>query len=137
MEQHLLPGELQVLEAKYEAVRMACYGKSMTKDEVKQILATMHLPFSVHYLSGYTKFGMLGVCRGVYVFPEEPVDKQKIYDCFQLVRTRMAEYKEHKEMRQRGEMPYPDRIPAITTELNEESCIIFLKERGYVIFKPC
>ena len=113
--------KLNILRVKNETLK-----KDYSQDEISRLMKGYGLPCSVAYFGAYVKHNIIVRSRrGVYQFPEEPIYKG-------LVETALRSIRKYKldSMKKLSSK-------AILAEEQKQvdSCIQFLKERGYVIFK--
>ena len=87
-------------------------------------------PCTSIYISTYPKYGLLiRKERGSYSFPAEPVHFSVIRQCIESVRRNNNRYKKVTSVKPEVSKP--------TSTLEVDSCIAFLKEKGYLILKIC
>ena len=94
--------------------------------EIHDVLKNAGFPCTSVYVSAYPKYGLLiRKERGSYSFPAEPVHFNVIKQCIESVRRNNNRYKKVTS------------VSKSTTTLEVDSCIAFLKEKGYLILKIC
>ena len=98
--------------------------------EIHDVLKNAGFPCTSVYVSAYPKYGLLiRKERGSYSFPAEPVHFNVIKQCIESVRKNNNRYKKVTSVK-------PE-VSKSTTTLELDSCIAFLKEKGYLILKIC
>ena len=98
--------------------------------EIHDIFKNAGFPCTSIYISAYPKYGLLiRKERGSYSFPAEPVHFSVIRQCIESVRRDNNRYKKVTPVKPEVSKP------AFTLEV--DSCIAFLKEKGYLILKIC
>lgn len=98
--------------------------------EIHDVLKNAGFPCTSVYVSTYPKYGLLiRKERGSYSFPAEPVHFNVIKQCIESVRRNNNRYKKATSVK-------PE-VSKSTTTLEVDSCIAFLKEKGYLILKIC
>lgn len=98
--------------------------------EIHDIFKNAGFPCTSIYVSAYPKYGLLiRKAPGSYSFPAEPVHFNVIKQCIESVRRNNNRYKKVTSVKPEVSKP------ASTLEVN--SCIAFLKEKGYLILKIC
>ena len=98
--------------------------------EIHDIFKNAGFPCTSIYISAYPKYGLLiRKERGSYSFPAEPVHFNVIRQCIESVRRDNNRYKKVTSVKPEVSKP------AFTLEV--DSCIAFLKEKGYLILKIC
>ena len=98
--------------------------------EIHDIFKNAGFPCTSVYVSAYPKYGLLiRKARGSYSFPAEPVHFSVIRQCIESVRRNNNRYKKVTSVKPEVSKP------AFTLEV--DSCIAFLKEKGYLILKIC
>ena len=98
--------------------------------EIHDIFKNAGFPCTSIYISAYPKYGLLiRKERGSYSFPAEPVHFSVIRQCIESVRRNNNMYKKVTSVKPQVSKP--------TSTLEVDSCIAFLKEKGYLILKIC
>ena len=98
--------------------------------EIHDIFKNAGFPCTSVYVSAYPKYGLLiRKTRGSYSFPAEPVHFSVIKQCIESVRRNNNRYKKVTSVK--------SEVSKSTSTLEINSCIAFLKEKGYLIFKIC
>ena len=98
--------------------------------EIHDIFKNAGFPCTSIYISAYPKYGLLiRKERGSYSFPAEPVHFSVIRQCIESVRRNNNMYKKVTSVKPEVSKP--------TSTLEVDSCIAFLKEKGYLILKIC
>lgn len=98
--------------------------------EIHDIFKNAGFPCTSIYISAYPKYGLLiRKERGSYSFPAEPVHFSVIRQCIESVRRNNNRYKKVTSVK-----PEVSKLASI---LEVDSCIAFLKEKGYLILKIC
>ena len=98
--------------------------------EIHDIFKNAGFPCTSIYVSAYPKYGLLiRKAPGSYSFPAEPVHFNVIKQCIESVRRNNNRYKKVT--------PVKPEVPKPTSTLEVDSCIAFLKEKGYLILKIC
>lgn len=98
--------------------------------EIHDVFKNVGFPCTSVYVSAYPKYGLLiRKARGSYSFPTEPVHFNVIKQCIESVRRNNSRYKKVT--------PVKPEVSKSTSTLEVDSCIAFLKEKGYLIFKIC
>lgn len=98
--------------------------------EIHDIFKNAGFPCTSIYISAYPKYGLLiRKERGSYSFPAEPVHFSVIRQCIESVRRNNNRYKKVTSVKPEVSKP--------TSTLEVDSCIAFLKEKGYLILKIC
>ena len=98
--------------------------------EIHDIFKNAGFPCTSIYISAYPKYGLLiRKERGSYSFPAEPVHFSVIRQCIESVRRNNNRYKKVTSVKPEVSKP--------TCTLEVDSCIAFLKEKGYLILKIC
>ena len=98
--------------------------------EIHDIFKNAGFPCTSVYVSEYPKYGLLiRKAPGSYSFPAEPVHFNVIKQCIESVRRNNNRYKKVTSVKPEVSKP--------TSTLEVDSCIAFLKEKGYLILKIC
>ena len=98
--------------------------------EIHDIFKNAGFPCTSIYVSAYPKYGLLiRKALGSYSFPAEPVHFNVIKQCIESVRRNNNRYKKVTSVKPEVLKP--------TSTLEVDSCIAFLKEKGYLILKIC
>ena len=98
--------------------------------EIHDIFKNAGFPCTSIYISAYPKYGLLiRKERGSYSFPAETVHFNVIKQCIESVRRNNNRYKKVTSVKPEVSKP--------TSTLEVDSCIAFLKEKGYLILKIC
>ena len=98
--------------------------------EIHDIFKNAGFPCTSIYVSAYPKYGLLiRKERGSYSFPAEPVHFSVIRQCIESVRRDNNRYKKVT--------PVKPEVSKPASTLEVDSCIAFLKEKGYLILKIC
>lgn len=98
--------------------------------EIHDIFKNAGFPCTSIYVSAYPKYGLLiRKAPGSYSFPAEPVHFNVIKQCIESVRRNNNRYKKVT--------PVKPEVSKPTSILEVDSCIAFLKEKGYLILKIC
>lgn len=98
--------------------------------EIHDIFKNAGFPCTSIYVSAYPKYGLLiRKAPGSYSFPAEPVHFNVIKQCIESVRKNNNRYKKVTSVKPEVSKP--------ASTLEVDSCIAFLKEKGYLIFKIC
>ena len=98
--------------------------------EIHDIFKNAGFPCTSIYVSAYPKYGLLiRKAPGSYSFPAEPVHFNVIKQCIESVRRNNNRYKKVTSVKPEVSKP--------TSTLEVDSCIAFLKEKGYLILKIC
>ena len=98
--------------------------------EIHDIFKNAGFPCTSIYISAYPKYGLLiRKERGSYSFPAEPVHFSVIRQCIESIRRNNNMYKKVTSVKPEVSKP--------TSTLEVDSCIAFLKEKGYLILKIC
>ena len=98
--------------------------------EIHDVLKNAGFPCTSVYVSAYPKYGLLiRKERGSYSFPAEPVHFNVIRQCIESVRRNNNRYKKVTSVKPVVSKP--------TSTLEVDSCIAFLKEKGYLVLKIC
>lgn len=98
--------------------------------EIHDIFKNAGFPCTSIYVSAYPKYGLLiHKAPGSYSFPAEPVHFNVIKQCIESVRKNNNRYKKVTSVK-------PEVSKSAST-LEVDSCIAFLKEKGYLILKIC
>ena len=98
--------------------------------EIHDIFKNAGFPCTSIYVSAYPKYGLLiRKAPGSYSFPAEPVHFNVIKQCIESVRRNNNRYKKVTSVKPEVSKP--------ASTLEVDSCIAFLKEKGYLILKIC
>lgn len=98
--------------------------------EIHDIFKNAGFPCTSIYVSAYPKYGLLiRKAPGSYSFPAEPVHFNVIKQCIESVRRNNNRYKKVTSVKPEVSKP--------ASTLDVDSCIAFLKEKGYLILKIC
>lgn len=98
--------------------------------EIHDIFKNAGFPCTSIYVSAYPKYGLLiRKARGSYSFPAEPVHFNVIRQCIESIRRNNNRYKKVT--------PVKPEVSKPASTLEVDSCIAFLKEKGYLILKIC
>ena len=98
--------------------------------EIHDIFKNAGFPCTSIYISAYPKYGLLiRKAPGSYSFPAEPVHFNVIKQCIESVRRNNNRYKKVTSIKPEVSKP--------ASTLEVDSCIAFLKEKGYLILKIC
>ena len=98
--------------------------------EIHDVLKNAGFPCTSIYVSAYPKYGLLiRKAPGSYSFPAEPVHFNVIKQCIESVRRNNNRYKKVTSIKPEVSKP--------ASTLEVDSCIAFLKEKGYLILKIC
>lgn len=98
--------------------------------EIHDIFKNARFPCTSIYVSAYPKYGLLiRKAPGSYSFPAEPVHFNVIKQCIESVRRNNNRYKKVTSVKPEVSKP--------ASTLDVDSCIAFLKEKGYLILKIC
>lgn len=98
--------------------------------EIHDIFKNAGFPCTSIYVSAYPKYGLLiRKAPGSYSFPAEPVHFNVIKQCIESVRRNNNRYKKVT--------PVKPEVSKPASTLEVDSCIAFLKEKGYLILKIC
>ena len=98
--------------------------------EIHDIFKNAGFPCTSIYVSAYPKYGLLiRKAPGSYSFPAEPVHFNVIKQCIESVRRNNNRYKKVTSIKPEVSKP--------ASTLEVDSCIAFLKEKGYLILKIC
>lgn len=98
--------------------------------EIHDIFKNAGFPCTSIYVSAYPKYGLLiRKAPGSYSFPAEPVHFNVIKQCIESVRRNNNRYKKVTSIKPEVSKP--------ASTLDVDSCIAFLKEKGYLILKIC
>ena len=99
--------------------------------EIHDIFKNAGFPCTSVYVSAYPKYGLLiRKARGSYSFPAEPVHFNVIRQCIESVRR-------NNNSRHKKVTSVKPEVSKSTSTLEVDSCIAFLKEKGYLILKIC
>ena len=98
--------------------------------EIHDIFKNDGFPCTSIYVSAYPKYGLLiRKAPGSYSFPAEPVHFNVIKQCIESVRRNNNRYKKVTSVKPEVSKP--------ASTLEVDSCIAFLKKKGYLILKIC
>lgn len=98
--------------------------------EIHDIFKNAGFPCTSIYVSAYPKYGLLiRKAPGSYSFPAEPIHFNVIKQCIESVRRNNNRYKKATSVKPEVSKP--------ASTLEVDSCIAFLKEKGYLILKIC
>ena len=98
--------------------------------EIHDIFKNAGFPCTSVYVSTYPKYGLLiRKARGSDSFPAAPVHFNVIKQCIESVRRDNNRYKKVT--------PVKPEVSKPASTLEVDSCIAFLKEKGYLILKIC
>lgn len=112
---------------KVNTLRNTLEKKSYSQAEMQSLLKEAGLPSSTNYFFSYLKYGIvLRIRRGVYTLPETPIYKGVISTALTKVREEKLDYIE-KVKNQEEEKQEQEKI---------ESCVNFLKSKGFLIYRP-
>ena len=99
--------------------------------EIHDVLKNAGFPCTSVYVSAYPKYGLpIRKERGSYSFPAEPEHFNVIKQCIESVR------RNNNSRHKKVTLVKPE-VSKSTTTLEVDSCIAFLKEKGYLILKIC
>ena len=123
--------EARKLSEVYNTLRKNCHpSHTFSYTEIHDIFKNAGFPCTSIYISAYPKYGLLiRKERGSYSFPAEPVHFSVIRQCIESVRRNNNRYKKVTSVKPEVAKP--------TSTLEVDSCIAFLKEKGYLILKIC
>lgn len=123
--------EARKLSEVYNTLRKNWYpSHTFSYTEIHDIFKNAGFPCTSIYISAYPKYGLLiRKERGSYSFPAEPVHFSVIRQCIESIRKNNNRYKKVT--------PVKPEVSKPTFTLEVDSCIAFLKEKGYLILKIC
>lgn len=100
---------------------------SYTQEEISELFKLKGLPYSVSYFCTYVKYGIIvRIARGEYRFTENPVYKGVIEQALTSIR----KYNSDSVKKASGKLEQEELERKINTSIR------FLKENGYLVFKP-